>query len=66
MCTNCKERSKAHKNNKEWLEWIGNTEVSIHVTNDIEDFIKYEPITPVSIATAKKSQGGIISLENFL
>ena len=66
MCTNCKEPSKAHKNNKKQLEWIGNTKVSIHVTNDIEDFIKYEPITPVSIATAKKSQGGIIPLENFL
>ena len=46
-----------HKNDKEWLEWIGDTGASIYVTNDIEDFIEYVLITPVSIATAKKSQG---------
>jgi len=49
----------AHKNDEEWLEWIGDTEASIYVTNDIEDFVEYVPITPVSIATAKKSQGGL-------
>jgi len=46
-----------HKNDEEWLEWIGDTEASIYITNDIEDFIEYVLITPVSIATAKKSQG---------
>jgi len=56
MYTNCKKPSKVHKNNKEWLKWISDTRTSIYVTNDIEDFIKYEPITPVSIATTKKSQ----------
>jgi len=59
ICANCKEPSKVHKNNKEWLEWISDTGASIHVTNNIEDFVKYELITPVSIATAKKSQGGL-------
>ena len=63
MCTNCKKPSKVHKNNKEWLKWISDTGASIYVTNDIEDFIKYEPITPVSIATAKKSQNRLQTIE---
>jgi len=59
MCANYEEPSMAHKNDEEWLEWIGDTGASIHVTNDIEDFVEYVLITPVSIATAKKSQGGL-------
>ena len=59
MCTNCKKPRKVYKNDEEQLEWISDTEASIYVTNDIKDFIKYELITSVSIATAKKSQGGL-------
>ena len=63
MCTNCEKPRKMHKNNKEQLEWIGNTRVSIYFTNDIEGFIEYKPINLVSIATAKKSQGGLQAIE---
>lgn len=58
-----REQKLVLDNSYEWSEWIGNTGASIHVTNNIEDFIEYEPITPILVTTAKKLQGGMYAIE---
>ena len=55
VCANCKESPET---NNKWFKWIRDTGASIHVTNDIDDFIEYKMIAPILVSTAKKAQGG--------